>query len=46
MAIPPSVVRAIRQFYHSRKRQEMVRLFSEGRKDDIDLCKSCTGYYM
>lgn len=37
---------SIRQLYNSHKRQEMVRLFSEGRKDDIELCKSCTGYYM
>lgn len=37
---------SIRELYNSKKRQEMLRLFGEGRKDDIDLCKDCTGYYM
>lgn len=36
----------IREVYHSSKRQHMLRLFAEGRKNDIDLCRTCTGYYM
>lgn len=36
----------IREIYHSSKRQRMLQLFGEGRKDDIDLCRTCTGYYM
>lgn len=26
-------------------RLEMIRAFEEGRKDEIDLCKGCTGFY-
>lgn len=29
----------------SPKRQTMLRLFAEGRKDAIKLCKDCTGFY-
>ncbi|MCK5945095.1 MAG: radical SAM protein [Planctomycetes bacterium] len=36
---------SIRELYHSQKRQQMLRLFEQGRKDDIELCKDCTGYY-
>lgn len=37
---------SIREIYHTKKRQEMLRLFAAGRKDDIDLCRGCTGYYL
>lgn len=37
---------SLREIFHSAKRLEMLRLFGEGRKDDIELCQSCTGYYL
>lgn len=44
--IGSSTFSSIRQLYNSKKRQEMLSLFKAGRKNDIDLCKDCTGYYM
>ena len=37
---------SLRQVFHSQGRIDMLRKFAAGRKNDIDLCKDCTGYYM
>lgn len=36
----------LRELHFSHRRQEMLRLFEAGRKNDIDLCRGCTGYYL
>ena len=36
---------SLRQIFFSPNRLEMLRLFTAGRKNEIDLCRSCTGYY-
>lgn len=36
----------LRELYFSHRRQQMLRLFEAGRKHDIELCRTCTGYYM
>lgn len=36
---------SLREVFFSPERLEMLRLFAAGRKDDIELCRSCTGYY-
>ena len=38
-------VSTLREIYHAPKRQEMLELFAAGRKSDIELCRSCTGFY-
>ena len=32
-------------FFNSEKRQNMIRAFVENKKDSIELCRNCTGYY-
>ena len=36
---------SLREVYFSHKRQLMLHLFENGRKNDIDLCRTCTGFY-
>lgn len=36
----------LRELYFSHRRQHMLRLFEAGKKNEIDLCRGCTGYYM
>lgn len=36
----------IRELYFSHRRQHMLRLFEAGKKNEIDLCRTCTGYYL
>jgi Radical SAM superfamily/Iron-sulfur cluster-binding domain len=33
------------ELYKSDRRTRMLRLWKEGRKHEVELCKSCTGYY-
>ena len=37
---------SLREIYFSHSRQQMIRSFEAGRKDEINLCKDCTGYYI
>jgi radical SAM protein with 4Fe4S-binding SPASM domain len=41
-----AVESSLRDVFFSEARQDMVRKFEAGRKDDIELCRDCTGYYM
>ena len=40
-----AAVSTLREIYHSSERRRMLELFAAGRKNDIELCRSCTGFY-
>ena len=37
--------KTLRELHEGPVRQRMLELFAAGRKDDIELCSGCTGYY-